>query len=379
MDGLHAFHPPLPFQEKTLRSTGPKWSPLHFQPFHPLTPIPHSPQRLFSKPPLIAILDTMLFALSQEILHQIMFALEDQNTTYLLERSSGRLADRRTFPDDRIPEGYVELPQWGPANGFRMMERFVTVVRNPRLQKELRSVLFSGKGVFKNFKSLLKSHPQGEKQWFSFHEEEMTRYILQWYNQLEEICGLEQLGDEPEDNDELIHSDFVFRQYEASTDEENFVRAANMVMAERETQWPGEIGLALSSLWQEREEQSGSQQFFSLVVETIGGDFAGCIKATLYPSCARETVLLTSFFILEQYRGLGIGKELLGQCVSQLQERGIRWIILADLVIPSFLQPSLTRLGFVGCGGGYVLKMDHGDTSSQLGSGDEKRPPESFL
>ena len=308
-----------------------------------------------------------------------MFALEDQNTTYVLELHSGRLEDITSFLDDGLPAGYVELPQWEPSNGFRMMERFVAVVRNTSLQRQLRSVLFSGKGVFKNFKNLLKSHPQGERQWFAFREEEMTRYITQWYNQLREVYGLEQLGEEPEDNEELLQDDFIFREYDAARDEEKLLLAANSFMAERETQWPGEIGLALSSLWQEREEQSGSQQFFSLVVETIGGDFAGCIRAILYPSYARETVLLTSFFIQEQYRGLGIGKELLGQCVSQLQERGIRWIILADLVIPSFLQPSLTRLGFVGCGGGYVLKIDHGDTSSLSGSGDEKRPPESLL
>lgn len=91
------------------------------------------------------------------------------------------------------------------------------------------------------------------------------------------------------------------------------------------------------------------------MAETIGGDFAGCIEATLYPSYVKETVLLTSFFVLEQYRGLGIGKKLLEQGVLQLQEKGIRWIILADLVIPVFLQTCLTRVGFVSSGGGYIL------------------------
>ncbi|MBO7175071.1 MAG: hypothetical protein J6V57_04910, partial [Spirochaetaceae bacterium] len=51
----------------------------------------------------------------------------------------------------------------------------------------------------------------------------------------------------------------------------------------------------------------------------------------------------------------GIGKKLLEQVVLQLQEKGIRWIILADLVIPVFLQTCLTRVGFVSSGGGYIL------------------------
>ncbi len=72
----------------------------------------------------------MMFSLSQEIIHQIMFALEDQNTTYVLELHSGRLEDITSFQDDEIPAGYVELPQWEPANGFRMMERFVAVINS---------------------------------------------------------------------------------------------------------------------------------------------------------------------------------------------------------------------------------------------------------
>ena len=297
----------------------------------------------------------MMFSLSQEIIHQIMFALEDQNTTYVLDTNSGRLEDLASFLDDELPAGYVELPQWEPANGFRMMERFVVVVRNTALQRQLRSVLFSGKGVFKNFKTLLKSHPQGEKQWFAFREEEMTRYITQWYTQLREVYGLEQLGEEPEDNEELLQDDFIFREYDPTKDEEKLLLAANSFMSERENQWPGEIGLALSSLWQEKKAKGNKENFLSLVAETVGGEFAGCLEATLYPSYVKETVLLTSFFVLEQYRGLGIGKTLLEQGVLQLQEKGIRWIILADLVIPVFLQTCLTRIGFVSSGGGYIF------------------------
>ena len=301
-----------------------------------------------------------MFSLSQEIIHQIMFALEDQNTTYVLDTNSGRLEDLASFLDDELPAGYVELPQWEPANGFRMMERFVAVVRNTALQRQLRSVLFSGKGVFKNFKTLLKSHPQGEKQWFAFREEEMTRYITQWYTQLREVYGLEQLGEEPEDNEELLQDDFIFREYDPTKDEEKLLLAANSFMSERENQWPGEIGLALSSLWQEKKAKGNKENFLSLVAETVGGEFAGCLEATLYPSYVKETVLLTSFFVLEQYRGLGIGKTLLEQGVLQLQEKGIRWIILADLVIPAFLQNCLARIGFVSSGGGYIVDMNQG-------------------
>ena len=169
------------------------------------------------------------------------------------------------------------------------------------------------------------------------------------------MYGLEQLGEEPEDNEELLQDDFIFREYAPTKDEEKLLLAANSFMSERENQWPGEIGLALSSLWQEKKAKGNKENFLSLVAETVGGEFAGCLEATLYPSYVKETVLLTSFFVLEQYRGLGIGKTLLEQGVLQLQEKGIRWIILADLVIPVFLQTCLTRIGFVSSGGGYIF------------------------
>ena len=189
----------------------------------------------------------------------------------------------------------------------------------------------------------------------------MTRYITQWYNQLREVYGLEQLGEEPEDNEELLQDDFILREYDAAKDEEKRILAINSFMSEQEVQWPGELGLVLSSLWQEKKAKGEQHHILSLMAETIGGEFAGCIEATLYPSYVKETVLLTSFFVLEEYRGLGMGKKLLEQAVLQLQEKGIRWIILADLVIPAFLQSCLTRIGFVSSGGGYILDMNQGE------------------
>lgn len=325
----------------------------------------------------------MMFPLSKEIIHQIMFALEDQSTHYGIDLSSGKLVDCKSFSDGKIPSGYVELPQWGSSEGFRMMEQFVAVLRNSALQRELRSILFSGKGVFKNFKKQLKSHPQGEQQWYTFREKEMTRYITQWYNQLQDLCSLEQIGREPEDNEELLQDDFVLRKYEATTDKEKLLLADKKFEAERETQWPRELGLVLNDLWQTRRNKCESKPFLSLVAETIGGDFTGYIEAKLYPSHAQKTVFITSFFVLEEYRGLGIGKGLLENSVLQLKEKNILWIIFTDLVVPKFLPPCLTRLGFVDSGGGYILDVSGNKTftmgSVTSGSGDKKLAPESFL
>jgi len=178
---------------------------------------------------------------------------------------------------------------------------------------------------------------------------------LQWYNLLRDTWGLEKLGEEPEDSEDLIHDDFIFRQYQHNTDEEHLLLASNSIMAEMERDWPGELGVALSELWQNQYIHGEQKSSFSLIVETVDGDFAGCIAACPCPTYARKTMLLTTFFVLQNYRGLGLGKELLSICLSNLKRQGIRWVILSNMIIPSFLVSCLTRFGFVSYGGGYIL------------------------
>ena len=297
-----------------------------------------------------------MFDLTPEIKNQIVFALEDQNNSYVIHMPSGRVVDK-SLPKDGEEDLYTSLPEWGPANGFRMMERFVSIIHNEPLQKKLRSVLFSGKGVFRNFKNILKEYPESESLWFSFKEKEMTLYITQWYNMLRENVGLEKLGEEPEENEDLVYDDFTVREYNSVKDKDILLSAANSVMAEREVLWPGEIGIALSHIWQQTFNVTGTGKTFSFVAETVEGEFAGCIVATSCPSYAQHTVVLTLFFVVQNYRGLGIGKELLAKCLETLKQNNIRWVILNDIVIPDFLQPCLFRNGFVFNGGGYVADL----------------------
>jgi len=298
----------------------------------------------------------MIFELSEELINQIMFALENQNNSFVLDSETLKLIDKSTiifFDNDR----YFYLPEWDSIDGFRMMERFVLLQKNTEIKQKLRSILFSGRGVFRNFKNVLKSFPEVEKQWYTFREHEMTQYILEWYNMLRDAWGLEKLGDEPEESEDLVHDDFIFRVYEEKTDKINIENIANLIKAERENEWPGEIGFALSKLWQRQYDLEKSGKSFSLIAETVDGEFVGYISIVFYPEQAQQTVLFTTFFVVQNYRGLGVGKELLSMILTELKNLGVRWGILSDMFIPSFLEPCLTRLGFVNCGGGYIIDL----------------------
>ena len=54
--------------------------------------------------------------------------------------------------DDR----HVRLPRWGSAEGFHLMESFVTSIDNPAYREQLSRALTMGKGVFRAFKDTLK-------------------------------------------------------------------------------------------------------------------------------------------------------------------------------------------------------------------------------
>ncbi len=152
----------------------------------------------------------MEFDLTKEILDQIIFAMEDQTEESVVDRSSGEVIIVRGDDGRYGGERYAPTPEWKPIDGYQLMERFVTGLRNPTLREELRAALGAGRGVFRSFKDALKKNPEIEKRWYLFKEREMRRVVLDWYNQARELEGLERLGldptDEGESSEELISS-----------------------------------------------------------------------------------------------------------------------------------------------------------------------------
>ncbi|MBO5137625.1 MAG: GNAT family N-acetyltransferase [Spirochaetaceae bacterium] len=297
----------------------------------------------------------MLFELTKEIVEQIMFAMENQDENFLFDSKDCKLVE--SFLVDSDDNRYYCLPEWNSTKGFQLMEQFVSVQRNPTVKQELRSILVSGKGVFRNFKNVLKLYPEAEKNWFAFREKEMTRHIMQWYNVLRDAWGLEKLGEEPEENDDLVHGDFVFRNLCNEEAKEKLSLATSAHMAELKLNFPEELGVALEKLWQMQHNFPLSELLFSCVAETVDEDFAGCISASYCLPSTNRTVILTTFFVFNSYRGLGIGKELLSKCLFNLKNLGVRWVILSDMIVPDFLIPCLSRLGFTNFGGGYIADL----------------------
>jgi len=277
----------------------------------------------------------MRFELTEALIDDILFAMEDQEGCFLLDTVEGVVSggpDGADLFDGEIDEEdgeggerYIGLPEWDSADGFRLMERFAAGFRNPLISKELSSALGRGKGVFRAFKDVLGRYPEAEKLWFSLKEKEMKREILRWYNGLREEWGLEKIGVEPEDTDDLVLEDFCFRPFEEK--DKSQAEALHSRCVEELGENLTEIGSSpdfetiAGELYSFRGAVGSS---FGMIVESMNGDFAGYISGAL-----KDVALyIQSLEVKPEYRGLGLGEALLVKFIDSLDRGKIKKVML---------------------------------------------------
>ena len=267
----------------------------------------------------------MRFELTPEIVDQIIFAMENQETPFVFDSETLTVTEQS---GEGEPKGeaarFILIPQWSSADGFQLMERFVATLRNPLVREKLRTALSSGKGVFRNFKNALKDHGEIERLWFAFKDREMKARVIDWYNELCDMWGWEHLRLEPEDEEEteeLVLSDFEF------SEEDDHV--AELVRAHDREAWNEARPALPSALVDElyRTARAGrdpsSEDSLILSARTPSGDLAGFVWGVIErldaASGAREENLtllrVLQLFVASEYRGLGIAKALIdGLC-----------------------------------------------------------------
>jgi len=163
---------------------------------------------------------TGIFDISQEIIDQIIFAMEDQEKDFVVDLSNGNVVEKRFIDSGLLGKKYADVPRWRPIDGFRLMEKFVSNLNNPIYREELMNALATGKKVFRKFKNILKTNPAIERKWFVFKAREMKKIIFAWYNTQRELKGLEKISLEEEDTEDLVLSDFLFKPWDKSNYEE---------------------------------------------------------------------------------------------------------------------------------------------------------------
>ena len=286
----------------------------------------------------------MKFELTKALVDEILFFMEDQEGCFVLDTVEGVVTGEADIPDvfDNAPDDndekrYIELPEWDSANGFRLMERFVSGFRNPIIREELSSALSRGKGVFRAFKDTLSRYPEAEKLWYLYKEKEMEREIYKWYNAMREEWGLEKIGMEPEETGDLVLEDFRFRPFQ----EEDLVKIeelhnqcleeyrskiAEFSFSARGTSLHNADAI-LKETFTHRELFGDSLSKKNIIAESGEGEMAGYISGTVQGDALYVQILE----IKAEYRGLGIGETLLTKLLESVKAHEIVSQVFFDL------------------------------------------------
>jgi ribosomal protein S18 acetylase RimI-like enzyme len=313
----------------------------------------------------------MYFELGDALIDEMLFFMEDQNGAFYVDAKEGIVIEESDIPhnadcEDEDGKRFFPLPEWDSSDGYRLMERFTARFKNPFIRNELTAALEQGKGVFRAFKNTLNLHPEAEKVWFSFKEREIKKEIISWYNALREEWGLEKIGMEPEETDDLVLEDFRIRPTEQKDIPlaidlhrfctEEFITA----QAEREKA----AAQAPCSLSAETWRFPGDLSF---TAETGCGEFAAYISAVLLD----RVLHIIALEVKIEYRGLGIGEALLSNILEQSAAKNAAEVIIdlpADLedfsrvLYRKNFKPLITRYHL----NLETLKIQHNDQSDKV-------------
>jgi ribosomal protein S18 acetylase RimI-like enzyme len=286
----------------------------------------------------------MCFKLTGALIDAIVFSMEDQRGDFLLDTQEGILvgSEAGLFENNRDDGRYIELPVWDSSRGFRLMERFTAILKNPLIREELTAALDQGKGVFRAFKNALNRRPEAEKQWFAFKQQEMKREIIQWYNALCDERGLERIGIEPEETDDLVLEDFIFREPEAK-DTVSSEELHRRILEDR----AGDVKTPVCPA----ETVKGD---LALIAETGGGDFAGYIAAVR----KNEILYINVLEVKPEFRGLGIGEELCSRLLEKIDPKTISYISMDLPVDAEGFSRVLLRKSFKPYATRYYLNLN---------------------
>jgi len=291
-----------------------------------------------------------LFELSDQIVEQIVFAMEDQENATVVNLETGEVVAAAEG------EEFVPPPSWSSREGFRLMEDFLGVVRQPSARRELTEALARGRGVFKAFKAALAAHPEVERAFRDFKLRAMRRHIAVWYDDLREVQGLERLGPEPEESSDLIASDLEIRVVDLAT--------ARSILAplidEAESESMEHIPVLLSRFEFERlrieldEESDGLCAF----VDDGEGGALGAALAFRFHDGERSLGHVDFLAVREGFRRMGLGRTLLETLAGRFKAEGTALLIVDAPLVPPELEESLAALGYRRFGVRSYLSLD---------------------
>jgi GNAT superfamily N-acetyltransferase len=288
------------------------------------------------------------FNLTQELVDQIIFAMENQNETFLLDTESLLFIPETGAA---LNANLIPLPSWKPSDGYQLMDSFTGIMKNPIYRERLRTILNTGHGVFRGFKNVIKERPDLEKAWFAHKDREMKRRVRLWYSSLCDYWGVESLGDEPEDIEDLFLDNFTMEDLPADSQE---IQDIFSLMQE-------DLFLDYDPSLKEflLENLKWDDRIPDYAVKALSPDGSSCGYISLFFEPKGDDLygVLNGLYVLPEYRGAGIASGLLDHLSGYCFKRSVRTLLIQLPPEGEVLRANLQRRGFVICGSFLLLDV----------------------
>ena len=289
------------------------------------------------------------FPLTGELVDQIIFCMEDQENDYTIDPKSGEILHEGKIGN----MSGVELPEWRSSDGYLMMERFISSLHNPIYKEELRQVMAVGRGVFRNFKKIVKSYEPLKKKWYNFKDRYMKDLVVEWYNINVEAGYFERMGTESLETENIILSDFTLEyncidKYEIMEEEKNSfldIFPDNTVLGRYYFEKMRSI----------REE--GGRRLVSVCANSGESVPAGIIWGWVWSIPEGALLVVEEFFVLRRYRGLGLGKVLIQSLSERAREEEVDQVFFEVPGNFPYINLMLEKQGFIAAGSSYSLSV----------------------
>ena len=284
------------------------------------------------------------FDLTPELMEQIIFAMENQKETFLLDSEQPSIISRDT---DRESEREIyDLPLWEPSDGYRLMEQFVLSLRNPVYREHLSSILHCGSGVFRKYKDALNQRPDIERLWFSFKEKEMKNRVSEWYNALRLEWGLDTYEVDFNGEYSPVLTDFSIVE-EDGTHLELINTYDKAAFEELYFSYPHDYITDLFRRSRDCFEPEISRESSIFTALSPDEEIVGFLWVTS-ELLEKGTVLgrIRQIYILPEYRGLGLAEKLKE---TAMEDGRIKKSDIIEIDIPEkaeFLRNDMLQMGF---------------------------------
>ena len=285
--------------------------------------------------------------LSEQVLSEIIYGMENQDVNYMLDIRTGTLYNPENSEGaSSSGDDLVSLPDWTSSDGYEVMVAFTNACRDRKLQERLSTELNSRqKGVFRRFRDVLAEDKDNLNQWYDFKDRRMKSYIRSWYRNFfsRRLDGLEE-GDDAAEGELL--SEFEVCHLD---EPDNY---CNSLLSELCTGNPVRKKII--------------DAFCAKEAFVVKKDGCPC-GAIIYETVGNQACVL-DYQVDEEYREMGLFSLVFDLFNREMNRKGIKIVVMPFSKESGFLKQSITahEVGLDVSEEAYIYKVE--DWTENVGS-----------